>query len=261
MSIIKKILIIIAVLILNVSMVIFFLFILPFIGSKKIEDARTFADGRIITIGKSFSVVYLLDGGNGQIGLVDTGVSPLGVPILKALESRGLKPSDVKAVFLTHGHTDHIGAAGLFTEARIYALTPEVPIVEGLSLNKSPINIILCPVQTGFRVKAPLNDGDQIDLGSLHIEVFSVPGHTEGSAVYLINGILFMGDTAFGRKDNSLKGAVWVFSTDVDQNDRSLKALTQRLLPRADQIKEIVFAHTGSVSGLKPLLDYVNTIH
>lgn len=256
----KKVILVITVVFCLLCIAIFLLFIAPFIGVKKIQDGNVLAEGKIITIQDGISAVYLLDGGKGEICLVDAGNSPVGSKIIHALTSHGFKPSDVKAIFLTHGHPDHIAASHIFKNAQIYCLADEVPIVEGKKLNDSPVSRFISPVSTGLGVKAPLRDRDHVDMGSLHIDVFAVPGHTEGSAAYLVNGVLFMGDAAFATSEGTIRGAMWIFSTDVEQNDRSLKALAERLRPRADEITTMAFAHTGCLQGLNPLLDYSQTV-
>jgi glyoxylase-like metal-dependent hydrolase (beta-lactamase superfamily II) len=39
-----------------------------------------------------------------------------------------------------------------------------------------------------------VKDGESFDIGSFHVEVLSVPGHSSDSAVYKINHMLFTGD-------------------------------------------------------------------
>jgi glyoxylase-like metal-dependent hydrolase (beta-lactamase superfamily II) len=54
-------------------------------------------------------------------------------------------------------------------------------------------------------VDKKLKDGDVLEVGNLNLEVIHTPGHTPGSACYLIDGNLFTGDTLFvgaaGRTD------------------------------------------------------------
>lgn len=260
MSIARKIFYITAGFILSLIIIAFFLFIVPFIGNREPQDGISLAGGRVVSILDSISTVYLLDGGNGMAGLVDAGYSPGGAKIMAALRSRGLSPSDIKAIFLTHGHPDHIAAVKCFPGATIYALADEVPIVEGKRLNASPVSMFFSAVSTGIKVDKPLHDGDTVELGSLRVKIFAVPGHTGGSAVYLVNGVLFMGDAAFARTGGGIKGAMWIFSDDVGQNDRSLRSLAERLKPLADEIKTMAFAHTATLDGSGPLFDYTRTI-
>jgi len=254
----KKILLTTAGIILVIAVIVFFLIIFPFIGTKKVQAGEAYAGGSIINVVDGIAQVFIIDGGKGEIGLIDAGNSPDGKPIIDALDSKGFKPSDVKAIFLTHGHPDHIAAAKLFPQARIYSLKEEVEIAEGIKNNPSPIGRIFSPKPTGIKVTNILKDGDKVNFGSLTVEVFSIPGHTEGGAAYLINGVLFLGDAALSSSDGKIKHAVWVFSSDIKQQNRSLKALAERLVPRKNGIKTILFSHSGSLDGLQPLIDFAS---
>lgn len=256
----KKVFISIAVLIGSLLLAFFFLVILPFMGTKEIKPGTEFAGGKIISVFDGMSQVLILDGGSREIGLMDAGNSPDGKPVIDALTGRGYKPSDVKAIFFTHGHPDHTAAAKVFPNAKLYALEKEIPIVEGRATNNSPSSLIFSAVPTGLKVTNILKDGEPFRLGSLKIEVFSVPGHTEGGAAFLVSGVLFMGDAALSSSDNKIKHAVWFFSGDVAGQDRSLKALALRLDPVKNEIRHIVFSHSGSLDGLQPLLDYAKGV-
>lgn len=252
----KKILLTAAGIIIIIAVLIFSAIILPFIGIKKVHTGEVFAGGRIINVVDGMVQIFIIDGGNGEIGLIDAGNSPDGKPVIDALNTKGYKPSDVKAVFLTHGHPDHIAAVKLFPQAEICTLKEEVEIAEGKKNNPSPIGRILNPEPTGLKVTRILKDGEKIKFGTLAVEVFSIPGHTEGGAAYLINGVLFLGDAALSSSDGKIKHAVWIFSSDVNEQNRSLKSLAERLTPRKNDIKTIVFAHSGYLEGLQPLIDF-----
>ena len=257
----KRIIIIISGIAILIFITVFFAIIFPFLGTKKIPDSTDFAQGKITAVADGMSQVYILNGGDGKPGLIDAGNSSDGKPIIEALAAKGFKPSDVRSIFLTHGHPDHIAAAKQFTNAKIYSLKEEVVIAEGTGNNSSPIGYIFKTSPTGLKVTDILKDGDMITLGTLKVEVFSIPGHTNGSAAYLIDGVLFMGDTALSASDGKIRQAIWIFSNDVEQQNRSLKSLASKLLPRKNEIKNIVFSHSGDVDGLQPLIDFAETIH
>ncbi len=256
----KKVIMAVVSVIAVILLLFFFVIIFPFLGTKKTQAVTEFNNGRIIAVMDGMSQTYILDGGNREIALVDAGNSPDGKPVLDALAAKGYKASDVKAIFLTHGHQDHIAAAGIFTNAKIYALNAETGIAEGARMNKSPLGRFFSPKPTGIKVTGILEDGQTVQFGSMKIDVFSVPGHTEGSAVFLIDGILFMGDTSLSTSDGKIKHPVWVFSTDVEQGNRSLKKLAERLMPRKNSIRFIVFSHSGELQGLEPLIIFAETV-
>jgi glyoxylase-like metal-dependent hydrolase (beta-lactamase superfamily II) len=88
---------------------------------------------------------------------------------------------DVTAVLTTHGHHDHVGAAG------------EVCAALGAPFRLHPSDAIPAEVSPG----PPLADGEQIDLGGVLLETRHTPGHTPGSTCFLTGECLFSGDTLF----------------------------------------------------------------
>jgi glyoxylase-like metal-dependent hydrolase (beta-lactamase superfamily II) len=106
------------------------------------------------------------------------------------------------------------------------------------------------------KVTDPIKDGDMVTIDGVQIEAFAVPGHTKGSAAYLINGVLFMGDSANGKGNGKMRPAIWFLSEDMDLDRTSLKKLAELLKPRAGEIKAIAFSHTGHLNGIGPLLEF-----
>lgn len=121
------------------------------------------------------SNVTLIHAKDGPI-LFDTGgyVSRFG--LIKALEARGLRPGDIKRVFLSHLHFDHAHNVDLFTEATFFVSRREwdyvaaphpkdllVPWGIREQLGKSPVELV---EGTGT-----LDEG---------VGFFAAPGHTPG---------------------------------------------------------------------------------
>ena len=80
-----------------------------------------------------------------------------------------LKPS---AILVTHGHPDHIGAIGQFSQARVMALEAEVPLVEGRAGAKGPVPRLFPVSPTGVKVDQVLHDGEVVMLDSLPVRVY-----------------------------------------------------------------------------------------
>jgi glyoxylase-like metal-dependent hydrolase (beta-lactamase superfamily II) len=207
-----------------------------FAPNRPIVDGQALGDGTVQTIKDGFVSVYLLAAGGGKVALIDAGKDRDGAAIMAALRRRGLTPAAVSAIFLTHGHSDHTAAASRFPAASIHALPAEQALL-GDSL----------------RITHPVRDGQVIDVGNQHVEVFAVPGHTAGSAVFLAAGTLFFGDSAGAGKDGAMMPAVRWFSRNPAENIAQLKALALRLKPRAAQVKTLAFAHTGPLDGFEQL--------
>jgi glyoxylase-like metal-dependent hydrolase (beta-lactamase superfamily II) len=207
----------------------------PIVDGQELPGAaRTVKDG--------FVSVFVLDAGAGKVALVDAGNDKSGKAILAELSRRGLQPSSVAAIFLTHGHPDHTAACKLFPNAQVYAMANEAETLGNAA-----------------RITQPLKDGDVAHVGSLVVEAFATPGHTPGSAVYFSGGVLFFGDSAGGNKDGTMMPAVRLFSKDAAGNVASLKALANRLQPRAAEVKTLAFAHSGPLDGFGPLAAFASS--
>jgi len=90
-------------------------------------------------------------------------------------------------------------------------------------------------------------------LDSLPVRVYAVPGHTAGSAAYLVNGALFLGDSGDIASDGRLQGSPWIFSDSQAENRASLVQLEQRLVSDGANVRVIIPSHSGAASGLGPL--------
>ena len=110
----------------------------------------------------------------------------------------------VKAVLLTHGHFDHIGAvAGMkrIFNCPVYISSQDAPRLEKNEPDGTRFGVYIEHVVADYYV----NDNDQITIGDLTFKVLHTPGHTQGSVCYQIEDVLFTGDTLFwgdtGRTD------------------------------------------------------------
>jgi glyoxylase-like metal-dependent hydrolase (beta-lactamase superfamily II) len=197
----------------------------------------------------SFSTVFVIDAGPGQVVLVDTGVNPEGTEILAALKARGMGPEAVKAIFITHGHSDHTAAVNVFRGAQVFALESERALIAGQTKSHSPVGRLQSMKPTGISLTRGLSDGEVVHVGEIDVKAYAVPGHTSGSAAFLARKALLMGDSSTLSSKDKVIGPVWMFSEDTSIGRQSLRNLGSRLRNEGADASSMGFAHSGGMQG------------
>ena len=132
--------------------------------------------------------------------------------VIKYLNSNNFT---LKAVFLTHGHLDHLAGIGQFVPLvgdEIYISQEDAPL---LKHPPEEVKVALGMECEGVEAFKTVSDGDVFSIGPLEVQVMATPGHTIGSVCYMVSAgdkkILASGDTLFaqsvGRTD--LPGGDW----------------------------------------------------
>jgi len=223
-----------------------------FVGRQSITDGFEINGIRIVKDG--IVSVAFVPMGTGEVALIDAGNDKSGKAILAELARRKLGSDAVKAILLTHGHPDHTAAILLFPNAQVMALGAEAALVEGRAGAHGPLTRFMSVSPTGVKVTRVLVDGETVMLDQVPVRLFSVPGHTAGSAAYLVNSVLFLGDAADATSSGTIKPAPWIFSDSQAEDRASLVNLDRRLIQDGSDVKAIAFAHSGVlVKGLAPL--------
>ena len=142
--------------------------------------------------------------GSSACVVVDPAYSP--AQILEFTARQGLK---IEAIFLTHGHFDHVGAVEALREKTGCGLWMHRG---DYNQRKDPMNDYLYPLHDKELGEiAFCGDGDEIAAGGLTFRVLHTPGHSRGSLCFSAEDVLLSGDTLFaggcGRTD--LPGGDW----------------------------------------------------
>lgn len=154
----------------------------------------------VLPVGMLQTNCYILSAGDNTAVIVDPGDEAQ--RIIRFAESHDLA---VKAIWLTHGHFDHIEAALPLKEAfscPIIACKCEQVLLSDPMLNLSGH---FTDHRVSITADVCYDDGDTFMFGGETVRVLHTPGHTSGSCCYLVNDMLFSGDTLFqssiGRTD------------------------------------------------------------
>jgi hydroxyacylglutathione hydrolase len=153
---------------------------------------------------------YLLHG-DGGVMLVDPGPPGLAPTLIAGAEAKGLRPADVRLIFVTHGHLDHYGAAlqvKAWCSAPVAAY-PGVPAFSQDRRNALPpaqtvrgsvvrwFYLLFSPLTHFAPLEADLLLEEGADLLAYGVDARTVllPGHAPGSlGIITAEGDLFVGD-------------------------------------------------------------------
>lgn len=151
----------------------------------------------------------------------------------------------VEAIWLTHGHIDHVGGAAELRDA----LKVEIigPHVDDKFLLDAVVESGERFGMTGVRNFAPdrwLAEGDRVNIGGLEFDILHCPGHSPGSVVYYNKAMRFahVGDVLFA-------GSVGRTDLPGGSHETLIDSIKTKLLPLGDDVGFICGHGPGSSIG------------
>lgn len=160
----------------------------------------------VITVGPFAENTYLVSDG-GDAVLIDPGDEA--DRLLNLIDRSSATP---RAIWVTHGHLDHIGAiAGVRRrfDVPIYLHEADLPLYRAGSEQATFYGV---PFEQPPEPDHGLAEGDVVTVGSLSFDVWHLPGHAPGHVAFVGHGVLLGGDLLFqgsiGRTDLPLSDGV-----------------------------------------------------
>lgn len=131
-----------------------------------------------------------------------------------------------KAILLTHGHVDHVGAVDAVRDA--FSIPVYISEIDMKYIEKRKMAFGKMRTADFF-----LNEGDKFEFAGKNVRIIGTPGHSKGSLSYLIEDMLFSGDVLFqnsvGRTD--LPGGDMDELIDTIKNKLMLLPERTRVMP------------------------------
>ena len=217
-----------------------------FSGNAPMPETGPIASGKAILLKDGYVSAYAVNVGDKHVVLVDCGNDLTAKAVLDALSAQQLV---VDGIFLTHGHPDHTHGCAAVRKAHpgafLAAGKGDLAQMAGKEAFKGMLPKMMGTEDSGLVVDRALVGGEDVVVGDATVKVFAVAGHTAGSMVFLIKGVLFFGDAATGAADGHIKAPPRPFSDDQAQGVASLHTLATTL--NAADVQTFAFAHSGPI--------------
>jgi glyoxylase-like metal-dependent hydrolase (beta-lactamase superfamily II) len=176
---------------------------------------------------------YALRSGD-EVALFDAGLSP-GIA-RRGLAKLGISADAVTRVYFTHSDFDHTGGHKAFPKAELVLPRDEERMIDGSTPRRGMM------YNKGFSDYRAMDDGEEETFGGATVKMLAAPGHTPGSAVYLIDGrILVTGDLLRIGRDGKILPFLWLMNMDHGRNRQAVLELRDTI----DSARIILSGHTG----------------
>ncbi|CAI8323317.1 MAG: Hydroxyacylglutathione hydrolase GloC [Opitutia bacterium UBA7350] len=121
-----------------------------------------------------------------------------GTDAIAMLEQLAAECLDLRAIFMTHTHRDHVAAVPTLKQA-------------------FPKAVVYSPRSEPFAGAMGVGEGDCFEYGSLKIEARLTKGHSKGGTSYQIKGAAFVGDALFAGSQGGVPAAHYALALEMNR--------------------------------------------
>jgi glyoxylase-like metal-dependent hydrolase (beta-lactamase superfamily II) len=193
---------------------------------------------------------YLVDAGDEGLTAVDAGLPGYGDLMEEQLRALGRRPDEIRAVVLTHGHSDHTGLVRRIADAgaRVLIHEDDVELLRNPGGQRPSLQMVTAlrhgharrfmwqmgraggTRPTRFESPETYGDGAELDVPG-HPRAIHTPGHTAGHCVLQFprQGALFAGDLICTLSPVTGRTGVQPFPSAFNADSQRLMASLGRL--------------------------------
>jgi glyoxylase-like metal-dependent hydrolase (beta-lactamase superfamily II) len=205
------------------------------------NESKAQAGGTIIPVTLfQQNCMLLWDEATRQAVVIDPGGD---VPLIQ--EAIAKANVQVEAIWLTHGHIDHVGGAAELRDAlKVEIIGPHKAddyLLDNVESSGAAYGI---GGVRNFKPDRWLEDGDSVSIGGLSFDILHCPGHSPGSVVYYSKEMKFahVGDVLFA-------GSVGRTDLPGGSHETLINSIMTKLIPLGDDVGFICGHGPGSNIG------------
>jgi glyoxylase-like metal-dependent hydrolase (beta-lactamase superfamily II) len=152
---------------------------------------------------QSFGVnIYLIDGGT-EWALIDVGQDDTLGDVIELIRKLDFPLSKCKLLIATHADMDHVQALSAARD-RLKAKTAAHPSAAAALEAGDTVQTFARITAQNFdepmppcKIDKKLNEGDEIKIGNVKLQVWHTPGHTPGQLSFKVGNLLLSGDNIY----------------------------------------------------------------